>query len=151
MREHLSCPLRTADSILTYLQSKTSIVIVDFHAEATSEKMALAYHLEGRVSAVVGTHTHVQTADARVLPGGTAYITDLGMSGTLNSMIGMTKEPIVRQFMTQMPTRFVVDTSLPVVMSGVLISVDPITGKAQDIEPIRIYDEELDIGNNGGT
>jgi len=145
MRENLACPFRTADSLLTYLKSRTSTIIVDFHAEATSEKLAFAYYLEGKVSAVVGTHTHIQTADARVLPGGTAYITDLGMVGSLNSMIGMTKESVMRQFLTQMPTRFAVDTSVPLVLSGVLITIDTANGRALDIEPIRIYDEELVI------
>ena len=143
MREHVACPLRAADSLIIYLKSQTSSIVVDFHAEATSEKSALAYHLEGRVSAVVGTHTHVQTADARVLPGGTAFITDLGMTGSLNSMIGMKKEPVLRQFMTQMPVRFVTDTSLPIVMSGVLIGINAVTGRAQEIEAVRIYDDEL--------
>lgn len=145
MREQVACPFRTADSILTYLRSKTSIIIVDFHAEATSEKLGFGYYLDGRVSGVVGTHTHVQTADARILPGGTAYISDLGMAGSLNSMIGMTKEPILRQFLTQMPVKFVVDTAVPLVLNGVIITVDSTTGKALEIEPIALYDTELQI------
>lgn len=146
MREYLDCPFRTVDSILTYFSHhKANVIIVDFHAEATSEKYGMGYYLDGRVSGVVGTHTHVQTADERILPGGTAYITDLGMAGALNSMIGMRSEPIIRNMMTQMPTRFVVDTQMPLFMTGVVIEVDPRTGKAVDIQRIRIVDENVDV------
>ena len=141
MREHIDCPFRVAESILTYLKHKTNIVFVDFHAEATSEKMGLAYFLDGKVSGVFGTHTHIQTADERILPGGTAYITDLGMAGALNSMIGMKKEPIIQNFLTQMPVRFAVDQDWPLVMSGVCVEVDTKTGKATHIERIRIVDD----------
>ncbi len=143
MRELVDCPFRSAASILTYLHHRTNVIVVDFHAETTSEKMALAYYLDGKVSALVGTHTHVQTADERVLPGGTAYITDLGMVGSLNSMIGMKKEPIIQQFLTQMPTRYTVDTSAPGVLSGVWIEIDCSTGKAIKIERVRIVDNDL--------
>jgi metallophosphoesterase (TIGR00282 family) len=145
MRDSLSCPFREADSILTYLKHKTKIILVDFHAEATSEKMGLAHHLDGRVSGFVGTHTHVQTADERVLPGGTGYITDLGMAGALNSMLGMQKEPIIRNFMTQMPVRFVVDPNPPAVMTGVWMDIDTQTGKAIDIQRIKLVDGELEV------
>lgn len=145
MRELLACPFRAVESALTYLQSKTRIIFIDVHAEATSEKMGIAYAFDGRVSGVVGTHTHVQTADERILPGGTAYITDLGMAGSLNSMIGMKKEPIIQNFLTQMPTRFVADTSLPVFMTGVCIEVDTQTGKATSIERIRVVDDAVQI------
>lgn len=145
MRELLNCPFRAVESTLTYLAQKTPIIFLDVHAEATSEKMGIAYTFDGRVSAVVGTHTHVQTADARIMPGGTAYITDLGMAGSLNSMIGMKKEPIIQNFLTQMPTRFVVDTSLPVFMTGVCVEVDTETGKATSIESIRIIDDAVQI------
>ncbi len=141
MREQTECPLRAADSILTYLKDKTNIIFVDYHAEATSEKMALAYYLEGRVSGVVGTHTHIQTADERVLPKGTAYITDLGMCGSLNSMLGMQKDAIMSHFLTQLPVKFTVDTSSPFVLSGAWIEVDVDTGRAIAIERIRIIDE----------
>ena len=141
MREQLECPLRAADSILAYLKDKTDIIFVDYHAEATSEKMALAYYLEGRVSGVVGTHTHIQTADERILPKGTAYITDLGMCGSLNSMLGMQKEAIMNHFLTQLPVKFTVDTSPPFVMSGAWIEVNTDTGRAVAIERIRIIDE----------
>lgn len=145
MREHVNCPFKAVDSILTYLRSKTHIILVDFHAEASSEKMGFAYYVDGKVSAVVGTHTHVQTADERILPHGTAYITDLGMGGALNSMIGMTKEPIIRHLITQMPEKFVVDTQGPFVMSGVIIDVDPTNGRAVAIERFRIIDDQIQI------
>jgi metallophosphoesterase (TIGR00282 family) len=145
MRDNLDCPFKTADSILTYLKSKASIIIVDFHAEATSEKQALGYFLDGRVSAVVGTHTHIQTADERILPGGTAYITDLGMVGSLNSMLGMKKEPIIEHFLTQMPTKFKVDFSQPLVLWGAVITCDAWSGKAVAIERVAIIDDTLKV------
>lgn len=145
MREHVDCPFRTAESILTYLRHKTNIIFLDFHAETTSEKNGLAYYLDGKISGFVGTHTHVQTADERVLPGGTAYITDLGMVGSLNSMLGMKKEPIINNFLTQLPTRFEVDNSVPVVLSGVCIEVNRTTGKAVSIERIRVVDADISI------
>lgn len=145
MKDHLACPFRTVESILTYLKSKTNVIFVDMHAEATSEKMGLAYFLDGKISGLVGTHTHVQTADERILPGGTAYISDLGMAGSLNSMIGMKKEAIIRHLITQMPERFVVDNSLPLVMTGVWIEVDTQTGKATDIQRVKVVDNELRV------
>lgn len=143
MREQLDDPFRTADSILTYLKHKTNVIFVDFHAETTSEKMAIAHYLDGRVSAVVGTHTHVQTADERILPGGTAFISDLGMVGALNGMLGMKKEPIMENFLTQMPVKFAVDTHPPFVMSGVWIEVDNETGEALKIERVRVVDSDI--------
>jgi 2',3'-cyclic-nucleotide 2'-phosphodiesterase len=145
MREQVACPFRTAESLLTYVKTKTNIILVDFHGEATSEKMALAYYLDSQISALVGTHTHVQTADARILPGGTAYITDLGMAGALNSLIGMKKEPIIHQMLTQMPVKFEVETKPPYVLSGVCIEITPATGKATTIEPIYIVDDTLQL------
>ncbi len=142
MRELLACPFRALDSLITYAKTKASVIIVDMHAEATSEKLALANYIDGRVSAVVGTHTHIQTADYRILPNGTAYITDLGMVGSLESMIGMKKEPVIRQFLTQMPVRFITETEPPYVMSGILCTVDIDSGKASDIKPIRIIDPQ---------
>ncbi len=145
MREHVSDPFRAADSALTFLKSRTSIILVDFHAETTSEKMALAYYLDGRVSALVGTHTHVQTADERILPNGTAYITDLGMAGSLNSMIGMKKESIIKNFLTQMPQKFEVDIQGPMVLSGVWVEIDTASGKATNIQRVRIVDEDIHL------
>ncbi len=145
MRDQVACPFKTVDSILTYLKTKTKMIVLDFHGEATAEKMGIAYYLDGRVSAVVGTHTHVPTADERVLPGGTAYITDLGMAGALNSMIGMKKEPIIQNMITQMPVKFSIETEGPMYMSGVCIEIDTSTGKALKIERIYVVDHELSI------
>lgn len=140
MKEFVDCPFKTADSLLLYLKSKTKYIFVDFHAEATAEKLGMSFYLDGRVSAVVGTHTHVQTADERVLPKGTAHITDLGMCGSLNSMIGQKKAPVIEQMITQMPIQFDVDTEPPFILSGVVISVDKATGLAQKIERVYIVD-----------
>jgi metallophosphoesterase (TIGR00282 family) len=148
MREQIACPFRTAESALTYLKHKTRIIFVDMHAETTSEKMGLAYYLDGKITGLVGTHTHVQTADERILAGGTAYISDLGMAGSLNSMIGMRKETIIRTLITQMPERFIVDTSLPLVMTGAWIEVDTDTGKAVDIQRIRVVDHDVQISGS---
>lgn len=145
MREMVTCPFRAMDSLLSYFKMKTNIILVDFHAEASSEKQALGLYLDGRISALVGTHTHVQTADERILPGGTAYMTDLGMGGSLNESIGMKKEAVIQQFLTQLPVRFSVATSSPFVMSGVWVEIDTITGKAVHIERIRVVDDELRV------
>ncbi|MEN6349034.1 MAG: TIGR00282 family metallophosphoesterase [Syntrophomonas sp.] len=101
----LDCPFRTVDEILNELECRVDIIIVDFHAEATSEKLAFAYYFDGRVTAVVGTHTHIQTADERILPLGTAYITDLGMTGPVNSILGMDKDQVINKLLTQRPVR----------------------------------------------
>jgi 2',3'-cyclic-nucleotide 2'-phosphodiesterase len=145
MREQVSCPFRTADSLLTYLKSRTNIILVDFHAETTSEKMGMGFYLDGRVSAVVGTHTHVQTADERILPNGTGYITDLGMAGAYNSMIGMKKDPIIYHFLTQIPQKFEVETKGPMVLSGVWVEIDVDSGKAVNIQRVRIVDHDVHI------
>ena len=145
MKQDLDCPFRTVTSLLTYLKDKTKIIVVDFHAETTAEKAGLVYYLEGKVSAVVGTHTHVQTADERILPGGTATITDLGMVGSLNSMIGMKKESIILNFLTQMPAKFFVETEAPGLLNGVIIEIDITSGRAVMIERIRIIDPELKV------
>ncbi len=148
MHQHVDCPFKTAESILTYLAHKTNIIFVDFHAETTSEKMAMGHFLDGRVSGVVGTHTHVQTADERILPHGTAFITDLGMCGALHSMIGMKIEPIVNNFITQMPHKFVVETQAPALLSGVIIEVDSSSGKAISIQRIKIIDDTVQFNSN---
>lgn len=145
MPHDLSCPMKNMDSVLTYLASQTKLVFVDFHAETTSESQGFGYYLDGRVSAVVGTHTHVQTADERVLPKGTAYITDLGCCGARDSMLGMKKEPIIQRMITQMPVRFLVEHEGPFMLHGVCIKVDVATGKALSIERIRLTDEELQV------
>jgi 2',3'-cyclic-nucleotide 2'-phosphodiesterase len=143
MKEHLDCPFKAVDSLLTYLRDKTKTIFIDFHAETTAEKASLAYYLDGRISGLVGTHTHVQTADERVLPQGTAFITDLGMVGALNSSLGMKFDSIIKHFITQMPTRFVVEDVGPFLLSGAWIEVDTSTGKALKIERVRIIDEEV--------
>ena len=141
MKEHINCPFRMMDSILTYLRDKTNVIIVDFHAETTAEKAALGYYLDGRVSAQVGTHTHVQTADERILPKGTAFITDLGMVGALNSSLGMKVALIIHQMITQMPVRFTVETEGAVLLNGVCIEIDTTTGRALKIERISLVDD----------
>lgn len=133
---NLDCPFRKADAILEELGSDQKIVFVDFHAEATSEKGALSAYLDGRVSAVVGTHTHVQTADERVLPGGTAFISDVGMSGARDSVIGIRKELSIQRFMTQMPVRYEIAKKDPV-LCAVVVSIDESTGKATGIERVQ--------------
>jgi len=148
MSQHLECPLKTLESLLSYTRHHTPIAIVDFHAEASAEKIGLALAFEGQITAVVGTHTHVQTADERLLPKGTAFITDLGMAGALNSMIGMKKEGLINQLLTQMPTKFEVDTEGPFVISGVVIDVDVATGKATHIERFRVIDTEISFGTD---
>ena len=127
------CPFRAADAVLATLSGRAQIVLVDMHAEATSEKVAMGWHLDGRVSAVVGSHTHVQTADNRILPGGTAYLTDAGMCGPLDSVIGVKREQVLRRFLTQMPSRFEVAEG-PVIVQGALIEVADETGMAVAIK-----------------
>jgi hypothetical protein len=126
------CPFRAADRELAALPAGVKVILVDFHAEATSEKQAMGWYLDGRVSVVIGTHTHVATADARVLPQGTAYITDAGMTGPHNSVIGMEKKAILQRFLDGLPARFEVAED-DVRMSTVLIDVDPATGHAHSI------------------
>jgi len=135
----LDCPFRLADDILEEIKGQARIVLVDFHAEATSEKAALANYLDGRVSAVVGTHTHVQTADERVLPGGTGFLTDAGMTGSQDAVIGIRKELAMEKFLTQLPVRFEVAKKDPV-LCGVLFDVCEDTGKARSVQRIREED-----------
>jgi hypothetical protein len=118
----LECPFRTVDRVLSELPAHLKTIVVDVHAEATSEKLALGWYLDGRVSAVIGTHTHVQTADERLLPGGTGYITDAGMTGPVNSVIGMKKEIILERFLTQRPQPFKV-AAANVQLHGVLLDI----------------------------
>lgn len=126
------CPFRYADRLLADLDPEIKVRFVDFHAEVTSEKTAFGIYLDGRASAVVGTHTHVPTADGRVLPGGTAYITDTGMTGPINSVIGMTTEAALKRFLTAMPVRFE-PASGKVRLNAVVIDVDERTGRALSI------------------
>ena len=133
----LEDPFRYVDAILQEHRHYSPVVLVDMHAEATSEKMAMGWFLDGRVSLVYGTHTHVQTADERILPGGTAYITDLGMCGPLDSVIGIEKEIVIEGFLSQRPRRFEVARD-NVVLQGVLLDVDEESGKAKNIRRIRV-------------
>ncbi len=132
----LECPFRTADRILASFPPDLKVILVDMHAEATSEKLALGWYLDGRVSAVVGTHTHVQTADEKILPGGTGYITDIGMTGPLLSVIGMKKEIILERFLTQRPQTFKV-ASQNIQLQGVVITVDA-QGRCQEIQRLQV-------------
>ncbi|HLW46252.1 MAG TPA: TIGR00282 family metallophosphoesterase [bacterium] len=118
------------------LRAETPVILVDMHAEATSEKAALAWHLDGRVSAVVGTHTHVQTADERILPAGTAFISDAGMTGPRDSVIGMSREGVLQRFLTLLPARFEVADG-PVQLNAVLIEIDPGSGRASAIRRVN--------------
>lgn len=149
MRELLSCPFKAVESLIPFVKQKTDIIFIDIHAETTAEKMGLAHYVTGKVSAVFGTHTHVQTADHRILPGGTAFITDLGMIGSLNGMLGMKKDSVVNQFVTQMPSKFEVDTTVPAVLSGVVVTVDIKTGKATGIESVRVIENDLVVDAEG--
>ncbi len=131
-------PFHCARRLVERARRRTPVVVVDFHAEATSEKQAMGWYLDGAATAVLGTHTHVQTADERVLPGGTAYISDVGMTGAVDSVIGMEKEKAVARFLTLMPQRMEPATGRAQV-NAVLIEVDPSTGKALGVERIQ-YD-----------
>lgn len=134
---NLDCPFRVADREIAALREETPIIFVDFHAEATSEKTSLGWYIDGRVSAVVGTHTHVQTADERILPGGTAYLSDAGMTGGFDSVIGVRKEEPIEKFLTQLPVKFEVAKN-EIRLNGVCIEVDEKSGKATGIERINI-------------
>jgi len=139
--EPIDCPFRTADKELEALKAATPVVFVDFHAEATSEKQALGWYLDGRVSAVIGTHTHVTTADERILPQGTAYISDVGMVGGYNAVIGIKKEAGVARFLTSRSQRFE-PAKEGSILSSVFIEVDAQTGKALSIRREMIIDED---------
>lgn len=134
-------PFAMAYELVEEARKISPLVWVDFHAEATSEKIALGWHLDGRVSAVVGTHTHVQTADARIYPGGTAYITDVGMTGPYDEVLGMTKESVIYKFQTNMPSRFEVPKKGREVLSAFFVEIDDQTGKALRQERIYINDD----------
>lgn len=131
----LDCPFRVAEREIEKLGTK--VTVVDFHAEATSEKMAMGWYLDGRVSAVIGTHVHVQTADERILPKGTAYITDVGMTGPHDSVIGVECEVALKRFLTQMPVKFT-PAKVNVKLCGVVLEVDEETGRARRIQRLRV-------------
>jgi metallophosphoesterase (TIGR00282 family) len=137
----VDCPFRAMDSLLEAISPKPKIIMVDFHAEATSEKVAMGRYLDGRVSAVLGTHTHVGTIDLQILAGGTAYVTDIGMSGPSDSIIGDEVESVIQRFLTAMPHRLSVGKGKPV-LNAILIEVDDKSGKALHAERItREIDE----------
>jgi metallophosphoesterase (TIGR00282 family) len=133
----IDCPFVEAKRAVARMKEKTNVIIVDIHAEATSEKKALGWYLDGEVSAVLGTHTHVQTADDEILPRGTAYISDVGMTGPFDSVIGIKKDTIIEKFLTQIPNKFDVAKG-DIRLQAVLLDVDSITGKASAIERISI-------------
>ncbi len=130
---NIDCPFQTVERVLDRLSREVSVIVVDFHAEATSEKVAMGWFLDGKVSALIGTHTHIPTADARVLPGGTAYMTDIGMSGSYESVIGMSREQAVERFLSGLPGRLHPETSQPR-LSSVVLDIDPDSGRATGIE-----------------
>ena len=133
----IDCPFRKADELVPELRKETPIVLVDMHCEATSESLAMGWYLAGRVSAVVGTHRHVQTADERILPGGTAYITDLGLTGPTDGVIGVDRDQIIQRFLQQMPIRFETAKG-PAALQGVVIVVDPDTGRSSSIRRLSV-------------
>lgn len=132
----IECPFRAVRDILPVIKKETNVLLVDIHAEATSEKAAMGHFLDGLVSGVVGTHTHIQTADEKILKGGSAYITELGMCGPYDSVIGQEKSKILERFLTGMPVRFEVATG-DVQLHGVIIDIDEATGKARSIERVQ--------------
>jgi len=139
--EPLECPFKRARKEVSQIRKITKNIVIDFHGEATSEKVAMGWYMDGMVSAVVGTHTHVQTADERILPGGTAYITDIGMTGPFDSVIGMRRENALKKFVTLLPSKFSVAEN-NIRLNGVIISINRETGKSTLIE--RINTKALD-------
>ncbi|MBM7701940.1 TIGR00282 family metallophosphoesterase [Metabacillus iocasae] len=137
----IDCPFKKADELIELAKKRTSVIFVDFHAEATSEKQAMGWYLDGRVSAVVGTHTHVQTADNRIFPKGTAYISDVGMTGPYDGILGVEREVVIKRFLTSLPVRFDIPTGGRTQLSSVIIDVDVKTGKASKIERLLINDD----------
>ncbi|MNP39038.1 hypothetical protein D3C76_1325930 [compost metagenome] len=134
-------PFRAADHIIDQLSKKHKCILVDFHAEATSEKIAMGWHLDGRVSLVVGTHTHVQSNDDVILPQGTAYLTDAGMVGSREGILGMERTAVLRKFTTQLPVRFQVCEG-KWHFHACLVEIDESTGKAKKIQKIRLLEDE---------
>jgi 2',3'-cyclic-nucleotide 2'-phosphodiesterase len=140
------CPYNAIDKLLPQLEKKADIIVVDFHAEATSEKVAMGYHLDGRVSLCFGTHTHIVTADERIMPKGTAYITDIGMTGAHDSVLGRSVENVLKSFRTQMPYPYEIATG-DVRISAVLVTIDSNTKKAEHIERIQVKSGTVDSAN----
>ncbi len=136
----MDCPFRRADAEISWLKKEAALILVDFHAEATSEKQAMGWYLDGRVSAVIGTHTHVQTADERILPGGTAYITDAGMTGLYDSILGVDREDALARLLTLLPRRLNISPG-PAQMNALLLALNPETGLATGIRRIKIMQQ----------
>jgi metallophosphoesterase (TIGR00282 family) len=134
---NMDCPFRTGKEEIERLSNLTKMIVIDFHAEATSEKIAFGYFMDGKVSAVIGTHTHVQTADEKILPSGTAYITDVGMTGPYDSIIGIEKEQVIQRFLTNIPVRFETAKGEGI-FSAVVIEIDEKTGKATAIQRLQL-------------
>lgn len=134
----LDDPFRKVDELIEEAQKRTSLIFMDFHAETTSEKQAMGWYVDGRVSAVVGTHTHIQTNDARILKDGTAYLTDAGMTGPYDGLLGMKRDQVLRRFLTNLPTRFEVDEDGRTQLSGCILELNDLDGTAKSIRPILI-------------
>ncbi|MFC1514195.1 TIGR00282 family metallophosphoesterase [candidate division KSB1 bacterium] len=138
----INCPFKTAVSEINKLRKKTNCIIVDFHAEATAEKVALGQYLDGKISALVGTHTHVQTADEQILPNKSAYITDVGMTGPIDSVIGINKRVAIKRFIYQIPVRYALADGLAM-FNGIVIAIDPKTGHSLEIKRLNIKEESF--------
>lgn len=137
----LDCPFKKAEQLVLEAQKRTPIIFIDFHGEATSEKQAMGWLLDGKVTAVVGTHTHVQTADNRILPNGTAYISDVGMTGPYDGILGMEREAVIHRFLTSLPVRFEVPKNGRTLLSAILLEIDEKSGKSKKIERILINED----------
>jgi metallophosphoesterase (TIGR00282 family) len=135
----IDCPFRSADWVLNKFNTETKVIIVDFHAEATAEKIAMSHYIDGRVSALIGTHTHIQTSDERIMPKGTGFITDVGMSGPYDSVIGMKAQAAINRFLYQTPQKYEAATN-DVHLCGVFLKVDTASGKTTHIERILFPD-----------
>lgn len=142
----LDDPFRKVDELIEEAKKRTSIIFLDFHAEATSEKQAMGWYVDGRVSAIVGTHTHTQTADERILPQGTGYITDVGMTGPYDGILGVEKDAVIKRFLTSLPVRFETDKQGRTQLNGFLVTIDEKTGKASRVERILINDDHPFFG-----
>lgn len=140
MKYQADCPFMALDTLSGELRQQTQVIIVDMHAEATSEKMAMGWHADGKVSGVIGTHTHIQTADEKVLPKGTAYLTDAGMTGPYDSVIGQAKETIIERYLTGMPSKFEVVHS-KATLCGAILDIDENSGRARSIRRIQLEDQ----------
>ncbi len=138
----LDCPFRKADEIIECLNQECDLILFDFHAETTSEKMAMGWYVDGRITCMVGTHTHIQTADERILPKGTAYITDLGMVGPWNSVLGVDRDLVIKKFLTGLPVKFDI-ASGPHVFCGLVIMIDDQTNQVQKVQRIMIREDEI--------